>query len=112
MSLSERLFIAYFDTSGVKSIVELNSVEYEKKVTWALLTNASRPKSDANMYVRELMHYASKNKELDPEVWSFWSNRSAADLARVAKKQQAELIDLIRQNGTKIYSVRKDSSKQ
>ena len=111
MSLSERLFIAYFDTSGVKSIVELNSVEYEKKVTWALLTNASRPKSDVNVYVRELIQHASKNKELFPEVWSFWSNKSASYLTSVAKKQQAELVELIRQNGTKIYTVRSDFAK-
>ena len=100
------LYITYFDNSGFKIISQLDISE-DKRAMWAAL--AGKPQVSQLVSVKTLIGRAMIDRGAHPEVWTFWSPKSTTYLKKIAKEQPEELADLIRAEGTKIYtpSIRK-----
>jgi hypothetical protein len=102
---NDHLFIAYFDTSGFESIIDLTL--YEQEYIWSQLKveKTSKKRLEAIPY---FMLRARANPQRFPEIWTFNSDLDQNTLIDYGKNYPQELADLIRNNGKKLFSTPKE----
>ena len=96
--MKAKLFLAYFDSLGFESIIDLT--EYDKKAMWASLSEKEAPQ---RLPVGMFIMRAKANPQRFPEIWTFQSNLSESQLMTIARSSPQNLADLIRQEGSKVF---------
>jgi hypothetical protein len=91
-------FIAYWDTLGFESIVDLTA--QDKKAMWAELKGEPTKRLQAVHY---FIMRAKANPQRFPEIWTFQSELDETDLTKYSIEYPQELADLIREHGTKVF---------
>lgn len=74
---------------------------------WASLANKPAP---GKLPVGLLIMRAKANPQRFPEIWTFQSNLSEAELMEIAKDSPQELADLIRTEGSKVFVTPKEKA--
>lgn len=93
-----KCYVAYFDCLGFECI--LNFSDYSKKAMWDSLQDKNYRRFPLN----EMILRASLNPQRSPEIWSFWSDLNISVLRKYSKEIPQELADLIRKNGSALYT--------
>lgn len=97
-----RLYIAYWDTLGFECVLDLNDLD--KRAMWATLADKPAPK----LPVYEMIMRAKANPQRWPEIWTFQSELDLADILCYTSDIPQIMADLIRANGTKVFSTIKE----
>jgi hypothetical protein len=92
-------YIAYFDSLGFESIINLDA--YEKDLTWSSL-KGEQPKM--KLPVGIMIMRAKANPQRHPEIWTFQSEVDEKELWCYAKENPQGLADLIREHGSKVFT--------
>ena len=98
-----RLYLAYFDTLGFECVLDLTS--YDKKVMWAALSDKTIPNE---IPLHQMILRAKFNPQRFPEIWTFQSELDLKDILCYTKDMPQAMADLIRENGTKVFSTPKE----
>lgn len=96
-------YLAYFDTLGFESIVDLRA--YEKQLTWSAL-KGEQPKM--KLPVGLMIQRAQANPQRFPEIWTFQSEIDYKELWQIAQEQPQLLADGIRECGSKVYVTKRE----
>ena len=99
---TNKLFIAYFDSLGFECIIDLTG--QEKKQMWAVLSEKPAPR----LPVHQMILRAQANPQRRPEIWTFWSELDTATLLEYSKEYAQELAELIRSQGSKVFTTIKE----
>lgn len=91
-------YVAYFDCLGFECI--LNASGHEHRNLLLALKNQPRQRFPLN----SLLLRAKANSQRNPEIWSFWSEIDLNTLLQCAKESPQELADLIRANGSPLFT--------
>lgn len=102
-----RKFICYFDCNGFESITDVTA--WEKQCLLDSIAGSKLKEAPVSLYY--LMMRARFNTQRNPEVWTFTSNWDIEEetLWGVAEENPQSLVDLIRENGNRIYGDRPSS---
>jgi hypothetical protein len=103
--MSAKLYIAYWDTLGFECILDVTS--YDKKAMWAALSDKSVPNV---IPLHQMIMRAKVNPQRFPEIWTFQSEVDLKTLIKYSKDLPQELVDLIREHGTKVYVTHRDKN--
>jgi len=103
--MSAKLYIAYWDTLGFECILDVTS--YDKKAMWAALSDKSVPNV---IPLHQMIMRAKFNPQRFPEIWTFQSEVDLKTLIKYSKDLPQELVDLIREHGTKVYVTHRDKN--
>ena len=93
-----KLYLAYWDDLGFECIIDLTS--YDKKLMWASLSNKQIPNE---IPLHQMLMRARLNPQRLPEIWTFQSYLDYNDLMVHVKSNPDGLVNLIRENGTKVF---------
>lgn len=96
------LYLAYFDSLGFECILDLT--RHEKKAMWNVLSDKEPEKLPVFMMIMR----AKANPQRFPEIWTFWSEVSLAELTALATDEPQALADGIRNVGTKVFVTPKE----
>ena len=94
-----KLYLAYFDTLGFECVLDLTS--YDKKAMWAALSDKTIPNE---IPLHQMILRAKFNPQRFPEIWTFQSELDLKDILCYTKDMPQAMADLIRENGTKVFS--------
>lgn len=103
--MSAKLYIAYWDTLGFECILDVTS--YDKMAMWAALSDKSVPNV---IPLHQMIMRAKVNPQRFPEIWTFQSEVDLKTLIKYSKDLPQELVDLIREHGTKVYVTHRDKN--
>jgi hypothetical protein len=98
-----KLYLAYFDTLGFECVLDLTS--YDKKAMWAALSDKTIPNE---IPLHQMILRAKFNPQRFPEIWTFQSELDLKDILCYTKDMPQAMADLIRENGTKVFSTPKE----
>jgi hypothetical protein len=101
--MSGNFFIAYWDTLGFETIIDLT--EQDKKAMWASLAEKIAPQ---RLPVGLLIMRAKANPQRFPEIWTFQSELDETTLTTYSIESPQELADLIREHGTKVFVTQRE----
>lgn len=92
-------YLAYFDSLGFESIIDLSA--HERDLTWSALKGTA-PKM--KLPVQYMILRAKANPQRFPEIWTFTAEGiSKEDLEAYAETDPQFLADLIRKNGNAVF---------
>lgn len=103
--MTAHLYIAYFDSLGFESIVDLTA--HDKKAMWAELKGEKPKRLEAVPY---MVLRAKANPQRFPEIWTFHSELDTDTLLSYSRDCPQELADLIREHGTKVFVTPKEKA--
>lgn len=103
-TMTERLYIAYWDTLGFECILDLSG--QDKLAMWAVLADKPVPR----LPVHQMIMRAKVNPQRFPEIWTFWSSISQKELLDCASDTPQTLADGIRNVGTKVFVTHREKA--
>jgi hypothetical protein len=95
--MTDKLFIAYWDSLGFECIIDLS--DQDKKAMWAVLGDKPAPRLPVHLMIMR----AKANPQRFPEIWTFWSSVGRKELLSYTKDMPQQLADSIRNVGTKVF---------
>lgn len=98
-----KLYLAYFDTLGFECVLDLTS--YDKKAMWAALSDKTIPNE---IPLHQMIMRAKFNPQRFPEIWTFQSELDLEEILCYTRDMPQAMADLIRQNGTKVFTTLKE----
>ena len=99
-----KLYLAYFDTLGFECVLDLTS--HDKKAMWASLGDKPIP----SIPLHQMIMRAKFNPQRFPEIWTFQSKLDLEDILCYTKDMPQAMADLIRENGTKVFTTPKEKT--
>jgi hypothetical protein len=100
-----KLYLAYFDTLGFECVLDLTS--HDKKAMWASLSNKTIPNE---IPLHQMILRAKFNPQRFPEIWTFQSELDLEDILCYTRDMPQSMADLIRENGTKVFTTTKEKA--
>lgn len=102
--MTDKLFIAYWDTLGFECILNLS--DQDKRAMWATLGDKPAPR----LPVQEMIMRAKANPQRFPEIWTFWSSINQKQLLSYSQDMPQALADGIRNIGTKVFVTHREKA--
>ena len=99
-----KIYLAYFDTLGFECVLDLTS--HDKKAMWASLGDKPIP----GIPLHQMIMRAKFNPQRFPEIWTFQSELDLEDILCYTKDMPQAMADLIRENGTKVFTTPKEKT--
>lgn len=102
-------YLAMWDMYGLECL--FNVTEWHKKTTWSILTDKDQPNApNINM----MMLRARMNSQRCYEIYTFNADEGLTeDMIRHSFKHDPQgIVNLIRNQGTRVYSDRSDTQRQ
>ena len=98
-----KLYLASFDTLGFECVMDLTSID--KRAMWASLGEKPIPNE---IPLHQMIMRAKFNPQRFPEIWTFQSELDLEDILCYTKDMPQAMADLIRENGTKVFTTPKE----
>ena len=95
-------YITIFDDQGFEGIIDITCDDH-RKIEAAIL-DEENPEIEINKTVKYMVFRARANPQRSPEVWIFWSDIDEKVLWEASQESPQQLADLIRSNGTSVYT--------
>lgn len=105
----KQIYIAMWDMYGLECL--FNVTEWHKKTTWAVLTEKESPEA---ININMMMLRARMNSQRCYEIYSFHADPEVTEesIRQSFRDSPQSIVDIIRRQGTKIYSDRSETDKQ
>jgi hypothetical protein len=102
-------FLVMWDMYGLECL--FNVTDWHKQTTWSILTDKEAPQGP-NISMMTLR--ARMNSQRCYEIYSFHADKGVSEewIRQAFKDNPQGIVDLIRNQGDKIYSDRSETSKQ
>jgi hypothetical protein len=102
-------YLAMWDMYGLECL--FNITDWHKRTTWAILTDKEQPDAPN---INHMMLRAKFNNQRCYEIYTFKADEGLTeDMIRYAfEHTPQDIVNLIRKQGTKIYSDRSETNKQ